>query len=156
MYATKMPPHLFFQSFSSVSIPMCNISRLSLHFQQAQHSLLQGKISQMDVDILHPPISLLSFLTNSPAHSFLPTKPRYIDLIFSLEFDSQNFQSYNPSHAPTLSSSNKSPYFKMSKLFHIPHNILMHKDSTWYITIFNHLHSLQIFVITPQQKLYHL
>lgn len=135
------------------------VAYLGCHSTFSNLSILccKAKISQVDADILHPPISLLSFLTNSPAHSLLPTKPSYIDLIFSLELDSQNFQFYNPSHIPTLSSSTKSSYLLDEQaLSHTTYHVLMHKDSTWYITIFNHLNCLQIFVIIPQQKLYHL
>lgn len=119
-------PLIYFSNPFLQSIFPC-VAYLGCHSIFSSLSILccKAKISQMDVDILHPPISLLSFLTNTPAHSFLPTKPSYIDLIFSLELDSQNFLFYNPSHAPTLSSSTKSPIFKMSKLFHIPHNMYL-------------------------------
>lgn len=107
IYNTKTPaPHLLFHSFFSVNIPMHSISRLSLYFLETCY---KSKISQMDVDILHPPISLPWSLTSSPAHSFLPMKSSYSDLVFSLELHSQHLQIYNPPLAPTLSSSIKGP-----------------------------------------------
>lgn len=67
IYTTKTPaPHLLFHSFFSVNLPIHSISRLSLYFLE---TCSKSEISQMDVDILHPPISLLSSLTSSPAHS---------------------------------------------------------------------------------------
>lgn len=106
IYTTKTPaPHLLFHSFS-VNILMHSISRLSLYFLETCY---KSKIWQMDVDFLHLPISLPSSLTSSPAHSFLPIKSSYSDLVFSSELHSQHLQIYNPPLAPTLSSSTKGP-----------------------------------------------
>lgn len=69
----------------------------------------------MDSDILHPPISLLSSLTNSPVHAFLPTKPGYTNSVFSLELHSQHLHIYSPSLPWPFQVQPRVPVFKIDQ-----------------------------------------
>lgn len=92
---------------------MHSISRLSLHLSETSASLPQVK--NLTNGFWHPSsaISLLSSLTNSAAHSFLPTDPSYTDSVFSLEPHSSTSRFTAPLHPLPFQVQTRVPVFKI-------------------------------------------